>query len=375
MKRLKKIPDKTICEAWLAYAELPSDTLIPLIYKYQGARSVFDTIVNKKENIGFLSSEQQKKLFSGADDTTLENFSVLINQHNILSASILDSEYPDSIRHIEDPPPILFYQGNLEVLNHKRRIAMVGSRSASYTGLRNTRSIANELSSQGVSIISGLAYGIDTQSHRGCLDGGSPTIAVVGSGLDKTYPDGNLSLKIEIVEKNGVIVSEYAPTVKPYGYHFPYRNRIISGLSHAVVLMEARIRSGSMTTIDHALKQGKDVFCYPGDPESILFEGNRILLRDGARFFTTAKDILEDMNWLDNPSYVRQNIDCSTEKCPDNPAEKAVVQALEKGTLSFEQIISVTGLSSSELMSTITLLQIKKMVELLPGKKYRISHQ
>ena len=250
---------------------------------------------------------------------------------------------------------------------------MVGSRSASYSGLKASRKIARELSRNGVEIISGLAYGIDTECHQGCLEGGSHTIAVMGCGLEQTYPSGNIRLKRDILEQGGLLISEYAPGSKPVGRHFPYRNRIISGLSELDILMEAKIRSGSMTTVGHALKQGREVFAYPGDPASLMNEGNKMLLREGARYFTEAADILADMNWLDNKRYVGQNVFCATAHNDlGDPSETAVLNALARGILGFDELVHMTGISSSELMSTLTVLQIKKKIEPLPGKKYRV---
>ena len=161
--------------------------------------------------------------------------------------------------------------------------------------------------------------------------------------------------------------------MKPSGYHFPYRNRIISGLSDIVILMEAKVRSGSMTTVGHALRQGKEVYVYPGDPVSPLSEGNRLLLREGGHYFTEAKEILEDMGWLDNLSHVRQNSGCSTRHVPEDASEKAVFQALEKGALGFDELLQVTGMDPPSLMSTLTVMQIRKVIDALPGKRYQLN--
>ena len=372
---MNRIPEKQICEAWLACAELPSEVLRALLQLYDGARGIYDRIMFQKDSLAdFLSAAQIQLLLAAGSQSRLDRMAKLLNEHHIHTLCILDDDYPDSLRDILDPPGILFWTGNLACLQQPRRLAMVGSRSASYAGLKATERIAKELTRKSVVIISGLAYGVDTESHRGCIEGGSPTVAVLGCGLDQTYPEKNLELKNSILQHGGLLLSEYAPEVRPIGYHFPYRNRIISGLGCAVVLMEARIRSGSLTTVDHALRQGKEVFAYPGDPTAACSDGNRSLLRDGARFFTTAQDILSDMNWLDNLPHVGQNSDCSVKSIPENGAETAVYKALENGTLSFEQILAVTGLSSAELSGILTIMQIKKMIDPLPGKKYQLTH-
>ena len=360
-------------DAWLASAELPYEWLIPLLHRTGSARQVYTALVEDKQ----LMRDQipdgcREKLLTLSGTEALGRMQSVMEEYNISSLTILEEAYPHCLRQIPDPPGILFTQGSTGCLNHPRKAAMIGSRSASYAGLKAARKTAAELSAGGVCIISGLAYGIDTESHSGCLEGGSPTIAVMGGGLDQNYPARNLPLKKEILQHGGLLLSEYAPGVRPVGHHFPYRNRIISGLSDVTILMEAKIRSGSMTTIGHALKQGKEVYAYPGDPVSPLCEGNRLLLREGARYFTQAREILEDMDWLDNNAHVGQNIVCSAERLPENDTEKVVLRALEKGNLGFDELVQMTGLPSADLLSTLTIMQIRKLIDPLPGKRYQI---
>ena len=367
--------DEPTYAAWIANAEIPYDSLIPLIHQIKTTEGIFRDFLKSDGLVHhYIQGVSLQRLATTANDASLTIFHRMLQEHNIQVLTILEESYPHCLREISDPPAILFYQGNLSCLNLSKKAAMVGSRAASYTGLKAAHKIAAELSRSGVSIVSGLAYGIDTESHRGCLDGGSPTIAVMGCGLDNTYPSRNDTLKKEILSKGGLILSEYAPGAKPIGHHFPYRNRIISGLCDAVILMEARIRSGSMTTISHALKQGKEVYAYPGDPASQLCDGNHLLLREGAHYFTEARDILSDMNWLDNIQYVRQNNVCPSKRLPESASELAVFKALEKGDLGFDELLTATGMASSELLCTITVLQIRKMIDLLPGKRYQIRN-
>ena len=362
-----------VYDAWLAAAELPYEWLIPLLYQEKSSRNVFEALIGRKETMtDMIPSSCRQKLIASSDSAQLEAYDSVMKKHSIRSMTILDAGYPNCLRELRDPPGILFFCGDKACLKHTRIAAMVGSRAASYAGLKAARKIARDLSKGGVSIISGLAYGIDSESHRGCIEGGSPTIAVMGCGLDQSYPAGNEQLRNDILFGGGLIISEYAPGAKPIGHHFPYRNRIISGLADTVILMEARIRSGSMTTIGHALSQGKEVYAYPGDPTSPLTEANRLLLREGAHYFTEAQDILTDMNWLDNHTLLGQNSDCSASPLPENKAEAAICKALVKGELGFDELLQATGLTSSELLSTLTILQIRKRIEPLPGKKYQL---
>ena len=366
--------EATVCDAWLASAELPYEWLIPLLHQMKGSRNVYEAFArNGSESLRDMIPEKQRKLLAeAAGEPRMNAFRGLAEKHGIRSMTILDEGYPHCLREIEDPPGILFYQGNPDCLAAERRAAMVGSRSASYAGLKAARKIARELSRSGVVIVSGLAYGIDAECHRGCLEGGSPTIAVMGCGPDRNYPAGNEGLKRDILAQGGLVISEYAPGTSPLGRHFPYRNRIISALAGPVILMEAKIRSGSMTTVGHALKQGREVYAYPGDPTSPSAEANRTLLREGARYFTEAEDILADMNWLDKTRHVGQNIVCSTQAAAENASESAVLSALARGELGFDELLEATGESPEELMRALTMLQIKKQTEPLPGKRYRI---
>ena len=363
-----------IYDAWIASACMPSVTLRHLLEVYGDSFSCYEAFIRKEAGIlSALSPRICRILESNCTEAFFVRMKSLMDKHSILVLHLSDSFYPASLMHINDPPVILFYQGNPDCLNH-RILAMVGSRAASYAGQKATGKLAEDLSRHGVSVISGLACGIDASAHQGCLNGGSPTIAVTGCGLDRVYPSDNLSLRDSILKNGGLILSEYIPGEKPAGWHFPVRNRIIAGLCTALILMEAKIRSGSMTSVQHALEQGKDVFVYPGDPNSSYFEGNHQLLREGGLYFTNAEDILNDLHWLDNPSSVGQNSDCSAGRKASSPEGAAVLCALEQGMLSFEQLLNSTGMNPSVLMSTLTILQISGLIESLPGKYYQLKH-
>ena len=359
--------------AWLASAGLPSARMIRLIDSYGDPAGCYQAFQrNDTEFMEMISPRIREWLKLNGMPDRIGKMRQVMDHHGIRTIHIHDSVYPEKLKQISDPPGILFFQGNLSCLNQKI-LAMVGSRAASYHGQKATRKIAKDLSSRGVTIISGMASGIDTSAHTGCLEGGSPTVAVAGCGLDMVYPASNRNLRDRMIEQNGLLLSEYPPGEKPAGWHFPVRNRIITGLADALIVMEARIRSGSMTSVQLALEQGKDIFVYPGDPASEYYEGNHQLLREGGLYFTSAEDILTDLHWLDNPSPVRHNSDCSTEIPRMSANETAVINALKPGSLGFEKLVSMTGLGPSEMMSTLTILQIGGIIEALPGKQYQLK--
>ena len=374
MKQLTINPSGNIYDAWLASASMSPDTVKDILNLYNSSEGFFNAFSHDDKDLQEIVSPRYCQILkSNGTDQRMNTMRTVMEQNGIRVLRYTDETYPKALREIDQYPPILFYQGDLQCLQ-RRIVAMVGSRAASYSGMKAARKLACDLSIAGVSVVSGMACGIDAASHRGCMDGGSPTVAVTGCGLDIVYPRENTGLKDDILSKGGLMLTEYAPGEKPAGWHFPFRNRIICGISHALILIEAKIRSGSMTSVQHALDQGKDVFVYPGEPDSEYFEGNHRLLREGGIYFTGAEDVLSDLHWLDNQSAVRQNIDCSAEESISTPEQAAVIRALKPGNLSFEQLLERTCLDPPVLMSTLTMLQISGLIEALPGKQYKIKH-
>lgn len=365
-----RMDDRIGC-AWLASAMIRSDRLEQILKYYGSPGEALHHYIEGKISgpILELNPSEADILKQNCIPASLKRWETLMNKYGISAMTSTDSDYPEKLFHMADPPHILFMLGNPECLRN-RQIAMVGSRRATVRGLRASEKTAKDLSNAGISIVSGLAYGIDAASHKGCLAGNMPTIAVLGCGLDQNYPAENQALKEEILRKDGVLLSEYAPGEKPIGWHFPVRNRIISGLSDAVILMEAKIRSGSMTTVQHALNQGKEVFVYPGEPGAASCEGNHQLLREGARYFTEANDILEDLGWLDNPDLSLQNNDCSDSEAGISRTQRKIINALDGTQLSFDELCVLTGLKAPELSSELTFLQLAGMLTALPGKQY-----
>jgi DNA processing protein len=206
-----------------------------------------------------------------------------------------DTGYPASLLALTDPPPVLFVRGR-HPLDGDRSVAIVGSRRSTPVGRRTAERIAGQLSGYGVTVVSGMALGIDGAAHRGALGRPGSTIAVLGSGPDRAYPAGNRGIFERILEE-GAVVSEFPPGEKPRPYHFPRRNRIIAALSKAVVVVEAAARSGALITVDHALDLGLDVFAVPGSVETLQARGTNALLRDGAHLLTTGDELMEVMGW------------------------------------------------------------------------------
>lgn len=357
------------CRAWLTYALMNADPLNELLEEYGSAESIYDQFVSSggsilKKRVGEYGLSQ---LSEQANREKMHEMLVAMQKNDIGILAMNDKEYPDSLRNIQSPPALLFYKGNLDCLMGKC-VAVVGSRKASLQGAETTRKICRELSEAGVTIVSGLAMGIDASAHEGCLDGGSPTAAVLGCGLDVDYPVENLDLRERIIKHGGVLLSEYPPGFHANRHVFQVRNRLIAGLGKALLMMESRIKSGSMLTVHHALDQGKEVFAYPGIPGTEWAEGSHQLLREGANYFTSSQDILEDLGW---DADVKRP---AKQQAYDLPAmseeQRKIFSLLNQGEKSFDQLAEETGLSAPAITVALTMLQMMGLIKASPGKCY-----
>ena len=215
--------------------------------------------------------------------------------------TVFDDSYPSSLRALPDPPIVLYSWGNWTGTDAERSIAVVGSRMATHYGRLCARNISHDLAEAGVTVISGLARGVDTEAHTGAMDAEGRTIAVIGAGLNKLYPRENRNLAQRIADGHGAVVSEFPMDLPPSRTTFPMRNRIVSGWSCATLVVEASGRSGALITARTAAEQGRDVFCIPGPVDRHSSDGCHALIRDGAILATGASDILQDMNWEPHP--------------------------------------------------------------------------
>jgi DNA processing protein len=270
-----------------------------------------------------------------------------------------DVEYPPALLRLEDPPVGLFLRGRTLSPEH-RRVAIVGSRRPSSTGVEVARDLARGCVRAGLVVTSGGALGIDARAHEGALDAGGSTIVVLGSGIDREYPSTNRRLFREIVER-GTLVSEYPPGVPAEPFRFPARNRLIAALSIGVVIVEGVARSGTRSTADFAAQVGIDVFAVPGAVTSPLSEAPNELIRDGARLIRRADDLLEDLGVESVRTFVRP------EGLP--PAQRAAFEALEQPMLP-EALANAVGLSMSDVLTALVQLEVVGLVR-GEGGRYR----
>ena len=278
--------------------------------------------------------------------------------------------YPEFLRNIDDQPILLYVKGNASLLQ-SACIGVVGARAASVYGQRIAADLAKRLCQRGLTVVSGLALGIDTAAHKGALQASGATLAVLGCGLDVVYPRQNRSLYEEIACR-GALVSEYRLGALPEAFRFPARNRIISGLSLGVVVVEAARKSGSLITADYALEQGREVFAVPGRIDSCKSEGTHRLLQAGAKLVHTVDDILEEFSF---PVGVHNASSPSCQPDGENAAlteeEKGLFAYLDVYPQTIDEITRQSRMTVQKVSELLLMLELKGLVESLPGNQYQ----
>lgn len=370
-----------------------------LIAYYKTPKAAWQALLTNDESVYALGIKGIKP--NTSERTMLESLPTVLKKQleywDIHFVTYLDAMYPPQLKDIYNPPAVLFYRGSEKLLRTERGVAMVGARKCTQYGRNVAAEFSYELGQKGVVVISGGARGIDGCSHMGALHAKAPTIAVMGCGLDTVYPREHAKLFRDILLGGGTLVSEYPPGVKPLGNHFPMRNRIISGLAKAVVVVEAKASSGSLITADIAINDGRDVFAVPGNVLSGESEGTNWLLRQGAMVLTHTDDIIEEYDWAPkeskqackvagvvkevknhngNSDDTRKSTDSGTEKIKKESShnsacmlscsleEKKVLQVLSYSTTySVNEILEQTDLSLSSLHTVLLQLELKGLVE------------
>jgi DNA processing protein len=323
--------------------------------------------------------------------------------------TISDAEYPARLRNIEDPPVVLYVRGTLPVIDEEVCIGVVGTRSCTPYGLKTAERLGYEVTRNGLLVVTGLARGIDSAAALGALRAGGRVVGVLGTGVDVVYPKENGEL-FEDVAAVGALVSEYPPGTPALSSHFPRRNRIISGLACGVVIVEAPLRSGALITAALALEQGRDVFAVPGNADSTASRGANRLIREGAILVTSGDDIADEyealypekihietlkvpldgdrLQALNERAIVQnrqktQKIEIDNDKSVEyidlvqlaerlDEMEMQIVSVLAGKTMHIDDVITQTGMTASDVLASLTLLEVEGIAEQLPGKMFRI---
>lgn len=349
---------------WLSSVEgIGPRRFYQLLSIYEDARSVWDEA--RRGTLEGLGPKTTAKLVQCCTSEYFYRLFDTLERLEITPVTRLSPQYSPLLGDTVDPPPTLYIRGNPD-LNLERPFAIVGTRAPTRDGKRAAEEFSQRLALSGATVVSGLARGVDTCVHEGCLKAGGRTVAVLGCGVDIIYPPENDRLYASILERGGTIISEYAPGTAPLAQYFPARNRIISGLSHGVLLVEGSMKSGGLITANYAAEQGRDLFVVPGSIYSSASQGPNHLLMQGAFPVISPWDIPEHYRWAQRPGaqVPEREIDLSAE-------EKPIVAQLRKQEMTAGELGTETGFPASKLNSILTMLELRGIICKVPGGAYR----
>jgi len=315
---------------------------------------------NTISNYNFTNKERERYFFFKEAD--LSSDLALLDTHMVTLISIWDSNYPKRLSELYDPPLVLYVKGNM-LGDDNVFVSIVGSRHANTYGISVADRISGELSRYGVVIVSGGASGIDSVAHNGALKNNGKTIAVLGCGIDVTYPSVNKKL-FEKIAETGAVITEYPFTTQPEPWRFPGRNRIVSGLSDAVLVCQAPVASGSLITANYALEQGREVFAVPGNITDNKNAGCNKLIKEGAKLVENAADILDELGLL------YEHTISNEEELDLAKAEMEIFKLLSFEPVTVDYIINKTNMTVADVMSNLTLMEMQGYIKRLPGNSY-----
>lgn len=328
-----------------------------LIDAFNTPENIYKADLESISELGVITRKDIKYLNESKYDRLVYENYLKMEKNGISIISMFDDEYPKKLRNIYDVPPCLYVKGNIPS-GKRRSVAIIGSRACSEYGKNIALKLAKELSENGIDIISGMAAGIDAYGHLGAIDNGGSTFAVLGCGVDICYPACNRKIYEKITEKGGII-SEYPMGTQPRQGHFPMRNRIISGLSDIIIVVEARKKSGSLITVDQALEQNREVMAVPGRIWDKTSEGCNNLIKMGAGIVTGVDDVLETLNLI-APMKKEENVKKKFCLAPD---EEMVYSGLDLNSKSLDEIMISTGLNSPDATNVLMRLVLKGLVK------------
>jgi DNA processing protein len=330
-------------DIWFSALNLKNSTKIQLLKKLKSTENIWH--YSRDSSLIFLNDANEikikNKLSNSYNTDEIGYIKRIIYKNNIKTVTCNDAHYPENLKFFDDSPCIIYYKGKIENTNSNKSVAVVGSRNCSPYGKSIAASISGELSKNNVNIISGLARGIDSAAHNSCILSNGFTCGVLGCGLDIVYPKENYKLYNEMFE-SGCVISEFVPGTKPNNYNFPIRNRIISGLSDIVLIVEAGEKSGSLITAGLALDQGKSVMAVPGSVFSDNSKGSNRLLHDGAHVFTGMQDIFELLS-------MNYNIVNNQKNRLLNNLQSSITNTLSDKPLHIDEIINITHIDIKQL--------------------------
>jgi DNA processing protein len=351
-------------EAWIALDLLPAvgpRTVRKLLEIFHSPEKILSTPVSEIRDTGILNKAQLEALVSGPDDEKIKEVLRGLESAGARAVCPDDPSYPAVLKEIEDPPCVLYVKGSLDDLQPS--VAVVGTRSPSHYGKETAFTLARDLSMKGISVISGLARGVDKEAHLGALEGISGTVAVLGSGIDVIYPPEHEKLAEEIAEK-GAVLSEFPPGTRPDAKNFPRRNRIISGLSGGVVVIEASIKSGAMITARFAGEQGRLIMAVPGAVTNVRSQGPHNLIRQGAVLVQNADDVMAEI--------VPQVKSILTDAMQMPKISDKIVSLVSGSPMSIDEIARELGTDIPETSRRVSMLELDGKLVRIQGNRFMV---
>jgi DNA processing protein len=366
---------------WLALKfieDIGNVTYVRLIDAFGSPRDVFHAPANDLRKVPKITGKIASAIKGFSNWEKVEREYDLAEKSKVAILPSVSPLYPQGLLNIYDYPPLLYVKGTLS--EKDIYIAVVGSRIASTYGKFTTERLCRELAFKGITTVSGMARGIDSAAHRGSLSGNGRTIAVLGSGIDVIYPPENNELYQKIAA-NGAVITEYPFSTLPKGPHFPARNRIISGMSLGVVVVEASEKSGSLITARTALEQGREVFAVPGSIDSPGTKGTHKLIRDGAKLIENVYDILEEVlpqieGRADSPlsaDSAESGLASDSDYDALGKMERGILDIMEKKSQQIDSIITKSGCTAKDVLNTLLSLELKGYIQQLPGKHFKLK--
>lgn len=355
------------CLLWLSSAEITAGRVGEMIAYYGSAQAIWDAFGGTNGPV--FRGRAQEILEKFHSRASIDDLIASLEKKSVHLLFSTDEAYPQQLSCIQDPPYLLYCAGRLSCLQMPM-IALVGTRRASRYGMDMAAMLTRGLCEAGICVVSGLARGIDSAAHQAALDSHGHTVGVLGSGIDTPYPPENTPMLRKIAGGIGLVISEYPLGAEPVAFHFPHRNRIISGLSMGVVFVEGKIRSGGMHTVNAALDQGREVFAVPGHVGTEGSEGPHMILREGARLVTSAQELLEDLGLA--------QCECSSKTADISGltlVQQEIVSALRVEPLYLEELAARLNADASMVMGELANLEIVGWVCRLPGNRFGLPLQ
>ena len=341
-------------EIWFILTKISNEKKVKLLEKYNS-----EEVIRKNKNI---IKELRNEELEEINEEKINKFKEYMNNNNINYITIKSKDYPEKLKHLLEPPYVLFYKGNLDLLKG-RLVAVIGARKCTSYGAGITKIISKVISENNITVVSGLATGIDSIAQKNSFNNVGRTIGILGCGIDVVYPKHNKLLYEDILKNDGLIISEFLPQTPPMAYNFPRRNRIISGISDKLIIIEANVKSGSLITVNYALFLGMDIMAVPGPVLSGNSEGCNKLIRDGAKPFTEIEDLYDFLNI----------VKYDNEKKENNVYKSMILSTINSEPIHLDNIIDIVKVDRKVLFELLFEMQKRNEIICLPGNYYAKS--